>query len=389
MSGDIGTGSKSRRILTIIAAIFAVAMMLAVPLITAAGTDADFAKDEAGYKVELKDPSDAQLTKVKMSKVDFITGAMEGQLAVFNMDEETGVFDVPTVTAESFSAMNAEGCKVTSDTYVMIDADNVNVKGVTLTYNVSKAGKLMNPDREWMNDKSKAAADAIELYLGADVAVGDKVIITGVVKEEVSSEISTEYLLLDDNKCYDSKTTTSTYIVDDIDVTFKLVKADASEKSIRLVSTVKATIIREEKNDFGGAEVKVGVKYTVKDDLEYTYSGDIYYDVNGKDYSILTEPKPIPDHEETVMALFDQSDMSINSYFKNKVAGLPASEEGMAVDKTYDAAESAYNDVMMDAIGNDLLKLLLIIGGVIIGVIVLIIVLIIVLVVVMKKKKKQ
>ena len=389
MSGDIGTGVKSRRILTITAAVLAAVMMLAVPLITAAYADADFAKDEAGYKVELKDPSDAQLTRLGMSKADFISGAMDGQLAIFNIYSPTSVFDEPTVTADSFSAVNAEGCKATSDTYVMIDADSVDAKGVTMTFIVNKNGKLIDPDRDWMNDERKAAAEAIEAYLGADVVVGDKVIIAGVVKEEISSEMSTEYFLLDGNKCYDKKSVTTTYMVDDIDVTFKLVKADASEKSIRLVSTVKSTVVREEKNDFGDAEIKVGAKYTVKNSLSYDYSGDIYYDVDGKDYSILTEPRSIPDHEDVVLDLWDQSDMTINTPFKNKVANLPESEDGMTVDKTYDAAESACNDVMMDAIGNDLLKLILIIGGVIVGIIVLIIVLIIVFIVIRKKKKKQ
>ena len=74
---------------------------------------------------------------------------------------------------------------------------------------------------------------------------------------------------------------------------------------------------------------------------------------------------------------------------KAKIDALPASTDTVKVDKTYDSAESAFDDVMMDAVGKDVLKLLLIIGGVILGVIVLIIILVIVLLHMRKKKRQQ
>ena len=61
MSDDIRTGRKARKILTIMAAVFAVAMMLAVPLVVAVDSEADFTKDEKGFCVTYTNPTDTQV----------------------------------------------------------------------------------------------------------------------------------------------------------------------------------------------------------------------------------------------------------------------------------------------------------------------------------------
>lgn len=61
-------GRISRKIPTIAAAVFAVALMIAVPVLSAVDTDADFTKDEAGYSIKLDNPSDEQMANVGLNK---------------------------------------------------------------------------------------------------------------------------------------------------------------------------------------------------------------------------------------------------------------------------------------------------------------------------------
>ena len=53
--------SEKTKIMTVMAAVFAVAMMLAVPVFAAVDTDADFTGDEAGFTIIYDNPTPAQL----------------------------------------------------------------------------------------------------------------------------------------------------------------------------------------------------------------------------------------------------------------------------------------------------------------------------------------
>ena len=140
----------------------------------------------------------------------------------------------------------------------------------------------------------------------------------------------------------------------------------------------------------GNDNVVVGTHYTTKVENTESFSGDEYYVVDGKEYSLITEGTDLPS-EGTVTAgdIFNQSDIKVDPDFAIIIAALPASEDGMKIEKTYAAAESAFDNVVMDAVGDDLLKLILIIVGVVIGVLVLIVVVIVVIILLKKKKKNQ
>ena len=136
-------------------------------------------------------------------------------------------------------------------------------------------------------------------------------------------------------------------------------------------------------------DIQVGSKYTVKNILSDSHTGDEYFTVDGKDYNLDHDTSPTPDYERTVTAgdIVPQSSVVIEQSLKDKIAALPSSSDNMTVDKTYSAAESAFDDVVEDAIGDSLMKLLLIIGGAILGFIVLVVVIVIVVVVIVRKKK--
>ena len=388
MSDDIRTGIKSRKIMTIMAAVFAVAMMLAVPFVVAIDSDADFTKDDAGYSIELKDPTDEQLSKVGVDKADDAMEAIYYEMMLFN-GGEFGVFSDPVMTSDSYEATTASGQKITSDSMITITTNNINAKNVKITMNVTDNGKLISPYISYMPDKLKAAADAIAAYIGENVSIGDKVEITGDINVKSATQVENKYKFLSDNKCVIEKEISTTYGVEDVDLTIKMIRADSTTKEIQLRSTVKGLGGSETTYTYDDDNVVVGTHYTTKTENTESFSGDEYYVVDGKEYSLITEGTELPS-EGIVTAgdIFNQSDIKVDPDYAIIIAALPASEDGMKIEKTYAAAESAFDNVVMEAVGNDLLKLILIIGGVILGIIVLIIILIIVLVV-LKKKKKQ
>lgn len=384
MSADIAAGPRSRRIMIIAAAALAVAMMLAVPFFVAVDSDADFTKDEAGYCVDAKDPTDAQLLSLgDFSRSYVICQSIEEQLDMFN----GAALGAPTATAETLNFLKAEGQKIESDKASGFTVGEISAEKVVITYTAVSAGTLMNPDTTSLNDKEKAAYNAIKAYLGNEVAIGDTMTVTGTIKLREAINFETPYKMLDGGKCVIAGATISVYGISDTDLTFTFKHAGA-ENSIRYVSDAKGMEAEEYKYEYEGDTIQVGTKYVVKNTVETSFKGDSYFTVNGKDYSLYVENEPADDREETVSSydIFDQSSVTVSESLKTRISNLPPSADNMTVDKTYSAAESAFDDVVMDAIGKDILKLLLIIGGVILAVILIVIVLIVVLL--LKRKKR-
>lgn len=389
MSGDIIKGRTSRKIMTVMAAVVAVAMMLAVPIFVAVDSDAAFTNDNAGYNITFTNPTEAQLAEIGTDKASSLLGVLESEMEIFNT---AGVFGAPTATADSFEMTKARGEKVTDDSTVSIYVTNLKATNVKITMNIVSNGKLIDPDQSGWTDAQKKAADAIAAYIGNDVVNGDKVEITGRISTEVATQIESTYKHLDGNKCIISKTAISAFGVEDTDLTLKMIRTDGTTKEISLISNGKGTGSEEATYDYKDETIAVGTKYDVHFSVTDATSGDVYYKVNGTDYSLKTE-ETVPADEKGLTV--ESENIHPDSFallgvesLRVSMALLPQSEEGMKVDKTYDAAQSAFDTVVMDSVGNDLLKLILIIGGVILGIIVLIIILIIVLVV-LKKKKKQ
>ena len=386
MSSDIAAGRSSRRIMVVAAAALAVAMMLAVPIFVAADSDADFTKDEAGYRIEATNPTDADLMSVGLgNRTSLILDAISG-MNLFN----DSILGVPTVTSDSFKVLNASGYKIESDKGKSLYASEVSAENVKITFTAVASGELMMSDTSDLSEKQKAAYDALKAYLGNEISAGDTITLTGTVKMREAFEIDVPYKMLDGNKCIRTGETMTSYGVEDTSLTATLKHAD-TEKKVSYTSDIKGTSSSEDKYEFASDPIVVGTKYTVKNTVSTSIKGDAYYTVDGKDYSMYSDPTPVPEKQRTVTEydIDDQSSVNIPSSYKAKIDALPASTDTVKVDKTYDSAESAFDDVMMDAVGKDVLKLLLIIGGVILGVIVLIIILVIVLLHMRTKKRQQ
>ena len=378
--------SYKTKILTVMAAVVAVAMMLAVPVFTAVDTDAAFTNDKAGYSVVLTDPSDAELTSLGLDKAEMLLDGLGSGMQIF----DTSLYGEPTVTADSFGATTAQGQKITDDSRIYTTVSNVEGKNVKITLTALAAGKLISSSTTEWSDEMKTAASKIAEYIGPNINIGDKIEITGKIREETAYQMETEYKLLDGNKCIIDKAEITTYGFDDTDVTLKVTFAsDGSSKEIQYRSTVKGTAVSKNMYEYKDEDIKVGTKYETKWTVDTAFSGDTYFKVDGKDYTLVSDDVVPAPGEGTVTEydFIDQSLMVVSPFLKEEIENLPESSDGVSVDKTYSGLESAYDGVIMDAVGNDILKTILIIVGVVIGVIVLIVILIIVLIVLKKKKK--
>ena len=278
------------------------------------------------------------------------------------------------------------GEKIESNSVTDLITDEIFTDQITITITAKENGKLIDSSIEYYPADMKAAAAAIEDYLGEDVVVGDKVVITGKINWRYSEQSTDEYKLLDGGKCVIDENVSTYYIVDDTDLDVKFVSSGL-EKSFKIVSDVKGMFVSEWEYKYDSETITTGTGYTAKNTVSSTYSGGSHFTVNGKDYDLDLDPKARPEKKGTAVLLEQSSTMVFDNTLKQRIDKLPATTGNITVDKTYDAAETVFGEVVVDAVGDDLLKLLLIIGGVILGVIVLIIILIIVLVVVLKKKK--
>ena len=381
MSGGIKSGVTSRRILTIMAAVAAVAMMIAVSVFAAADADADFEAADVGYKAELIDPTDAQFEAIKTTRYEAFDDAIFFELEVFR----ESVLGEPTLTADKIFYTRGEGQKISGNQEETIDSFKLKtVEDFELKYDIIADGSLIT-DSIVLNEKQKAAGKAIGDYYG-DVAVGDKFEITGRIDMEYATKNTYEYKLLDGNKYIDSKDTTSTFYRDDIELTFKLIRGE-EVKEIKLVSNVKGFDVIEKKYVYADSEIKIGTSYTIKSEVSETCSGDEYYVVNGTNYSIIGEIGEIPDEPGEVDDLPDQSEMALDTDLKDRIDSISAaSEEGLIVTKTYSDAESVFDSVALDVVGEDLFKMILIGLAVFFGILILIV---IILVIFFVRKKKR
>ncbi len=383
MSDDIRTGRKARKILTIMAAVFAVAMMLAAPLIVAVDTDADLTKDEQGYCVTYTNPTKDQMPD--LIKIGLVMDALMSDMVFFNVD----IFEDVAISDDPITIKMAKGDKIDSDTDKLIMDEEVSADKITITITATEDGTLIDPYVEYMPKVFQDAAAAIKAVMGNEVKAGDVVKITGSLNVKMASQGETKYNLINDSFCVVDKRTSSAYYVKNNDLTLSFKHGSAEEVSIKLYSNLKGMYGDELTYEYESTPIELGTKYTVKDKVStLNVTGDTYYTVKDKDYTVVSEPLPAPDRQDAVKVsdLHKQSSITTQEV-KDEIALLPAAADNITVDKTYGGAESAFDSVVMDAIGNDILKIVLIIVGVVVAVIILIIILIVVLLV--KKKKNQ
>ena len=169
MSGDIRTGRKARKIMTVMVAVFAVAIMMAVPFLSAANSEASFTKGGGGYCITAKDAPDDKLAEYGLYSKATTIKTNEGTnlfLKIFN----TYAWDTPVVDCESFTVKDYAGMKVEdSKTESIVVKEEVTIEKVRMEY-TGIGGALLSD----AYDSYEKAVAAIRAEFGTDeVSEGD------------------------------------------------------------------------------------------------------------------------------------------------------------------------------------------------------------------------
>ena len=387
MTGKGSAGARSRSFLAMSAAVLTVALMLAVPVMAAFDSDAAITEDEAGYSIEMVNPTDAEIdTYGYISKSGSITIAAIELLGAFNR-----MIYSNTVTTGSYTTTYAEGEKHSSDSVQTIFADTTEAEDVTITYTATADGSLIRDDVVYPDDY-KEAADAIKQYMGDTVSVGDVLKVTGKLKIEESSKIKYDLAKVSEGVSVFSAGEVTRFMVLDADLTIEFTHGGTT-KAITFSADRKFMLERDVTYDYKGvayADLTDSSPCTISygTDKYSETAGKYCYTIEGEDYGIdyiLSSPQPI----DTTADLMTDAELNEDlTYVQNRAAGFPEGTDNVTVKRTYSDAVSAYEDVELDVIGDDLMKLLLIIGGVVLGIIVLIIIAVIVIIVVVRKNKR-
>ena len=393
MSDDIRTGSKARKIMTVMAAVLAVAMMLAVPVLTASGSDAaSFTAGDAGMCITATNASDSDLEKYGFSdKANTIV--FNGGTRMFSKIFKLTLLDfgTPTVTADSLTVKNYGALKIESDRTEEYDGKEMTAEKVVITYTASKATELLIDDFDYYGDDYEAAGNAIKAYLGNEVSAGDKIVIKGDIKARTASKEIANFAEVDSTKNVVKDGKAINYFLYQTDVTIEFTHGGET-KSITFYSDQKFEVDRDSEFDYKG-KAYTDLKDSDKCDITYkdTYyfeSGSSYYKVDGEKYKLDNLLTPAsPEENQPVEFCTDSDAQTVLTAMKVAIDLIPAGTSTVTVEKTYESGESAFTSLASDVALDDILAVILLIVGIVVGIIVIIVILIIVLVVLKKKKK--
>ena len=389
MSSNGKAGVSSRSFMIVVAATIAVAMMLAVPLFTAFESEAKFSDREAGYSVTMDNPTGDDLTKFGVDKSNKIVYASNYFFKLFNKDP----YGAPVVTAGSFKYTESEGIKIESNSSREFLSGIVDARDVKITYTATSEDDLIDDYVTYYDEKYKAAGAAVTSVFGSKVYAGDTLTITGNVKYGEADETKFNFADVNDTTVVPKDGTNTRYYVTDMDVTITLKHGDDS-KSIKFSSNYKFEFDREFTYDYNGvaySDLTVLSPCTTKYGVDkYSFeSGSSNYEVDGKDYSVQLYVLPASDTPGLARLLTDSDAATEVAYVQADIDLLPDSTANVTVKKTYSDADSAFADIALDVVGDDILKIILTVVGIVLGIILLIVIVVIVIIVVKKKKKQQ
>ena len=385
-------GVKSRRIMIVMAVVFAVALMVAVPVFTVVDTDAEVSDDSAGYSISMTNPNDDDFASYVTyvggkGKIQNIEDASDIFLRIFNLG---GL--VPTFTSQSYSLTYAEGAKYTSEQSSEITDVEVSADGIVMEYTFAADGDLIDPDAS-LNSEYVPAINAIKVLFGDTVGNGDVLKITGKVNTKNASQEELNFVAVNGTHSIYKDGDAQFYYVADIDVTIEFIHSGASVGRIHYRADDRYLADSAVKYDYNGVAYSDLTPLTPCKVLYSTASFD--YEAGSARYTVGDTEYRVG-HTSTAVEIDTYADVRANTDwnlndFRTTINGIPApsADGNVKVDKTYDGAEDAFASTVLDVVGDDLLKIILIAVGVFIGAVVLIIVLVIVLVVVLSKKKKK
>jgi hypothetical protein len=384
MSNYNKTGS-SRSKLAISFAVLAVMMMLAAPVLTAVDTEATFTKDNAGYSIIMKNPTVLETEKYDAGdKVIEINAAANVFTKIFNFS----AFGTPTVETDTYNITLAEGYTIEPTQQDFFMVEDLSASNVKMVYTAEEDGILM--DYEFLADDYKKAANAVRNYFGNEVKEGDRLTITGKIVAREAVFYGFSYAAVDDKHSVEKDGAISIYLIFDIDVTVGLLEAGSEVgKTFTFTSDNKFMAFNSITYDYGTTKYSDVTEDTV---CTVTYSdyekafvhGSSHYTVDGTNYNV-EYTTPESGSEEVYAYIETDSEVNLNSE-KASISSIPSSSGNVTVGKTYDDANNAYSEIVVQVVGQDIMDGLLLIG---IAILVLVVIVIVIVIIIARKSKNR
>ena len=337
----------------ILAAAFVAAIMCMTPLFVIEDADASLIEDMAGYSIRMDNPTDAELTQFEVNKNNEIMTPLIVLMPFFN----TAIIgEGQNISAGSFVYEDGRGYKYSGDEATEITANKIVADGISVTFPYTGAGPVAKAASPGISDDQKAAVEALNAYFGS-AAIGDKLVITGDIRLEMTYVTVEEYGEINENMFIETKCTETAYMVDKYDLKIEVVKAgEETGKSVKFVCDVRGSDI--DTDDFVyDAEIKditlltTGKKTTTN---EKDLSGSASFAVDGKDYDLSVDDDPDEPVTTDIVAEYymeERTSLVIGPSFKNAIANIPASTDNVSVGKEYSDAQSLSDSIKDDAMG--------------------------------------
>ena len=337
----------------ILAAAFVAAIMCMTPLFVIEDADASLIEDMAGYSIRMDNPTDAELTQFEVNKNNEIITPLVVLMPFFN----TAIIgEGQNISAGSFVYEDGRGYKYSGDEATEITANKIVADGISVTFPYTGAGPVAKAASPGISDDQKAAVEALNAYFGS-AAIGDKLVITGDIRLEMTYVTVEEYGEINENMFIETKCTETAYMVEKYDLKIEVVKAgEETGKSVKFVCDVKGSDI--DTDDFVyDAEIKditlltTGKKTTTN---EKDLSGSASFAVDGKDYDLSIDDDPDEPVTTDIVAEYymeERTSLVIGPSFKNAIANIPASTDNVSVGKEYSDAQSLSDSIKDDAMG--------------------------------------
>ena len=337
----------------ILAAAFVAAIMCMTPLFVIEDADASLIEDMAGYSIRMDNPTDAELTQFEVNKNNEIMTPLIVLMPFFN----TAIIgEGQNISAGSFVYEDGRGYKYSGDEATEITANKIVADGISVTFPYTGAGPVAKAASPGISDDQKAAVEALNAYFGS-AAIGDKLVITGDIRLEMTYVTVEEYGEINENMFIEIKCTDTAYMVEKYDLKIEVVKAgEETGKSVKFVCDVKGSDI--DTDDFVyDAEIKditlltTGKKTTTN---EKDLSGSASFAVDGKDYDLSIGDDPDEPVTTDIVAEYymeERTSLVIGPSFKNAIANIPASTDNVSVGKEYSDAQSLSDSIKDDAMG--------------------------------------
>ena len=337
----------------ILAAAFVAAIMCMTPLFVIEDADASLIEDMAGYSIRMDNPTDAELTQFEVNKNNEIMTPLIVLMPFFN----TAIIgEGQNISAGSFVYEDGRGYKYSGDEATEITANKIVADGISVTFPYTGAGPVAKAASPGISDDQKAAVEALNAYFGS-AAIGDKLVITGDIRLEMTYVTVEEYGEINENMFIETKCTETEYMVEKYDLKIEVVKAgEETGKSVKFVCDVRGSDI--DTDDFVyDAEIKditlltTGKKTTTN---EKDLSGSASFAVDGKDYDLSVDDDPDEPVTTDIVAEYymeERTSLVIGPSFKNAIANIPASTDNVSVGKEYSDAQSLSDSIKDDAMG--------------------------------------